>query len=169
MGIQAKVQKKKDRLLSCDPSINNVGIAIWELPNVLIEYKLLHPKVGQRSNEYDKSWSIFHQMKEYIQTYEVNRMILEIPSHWSVAGFEARETGSMAKLMLVVGMIYSLKDELEELKIVKPNEWKGQLSKEVMENRLRDDYNTIGVELEKLNPNVVDAIGLGHYYIVGSV
>ena len=165
----------KNRLISIDPSINNVGIAIWELPklgyliNGLMMHKLVHPKVGQRSNEYDKSLSVLDQIKELIQEYEVNRMILEVPEHWAVAGFEARETGSIAKLMLVVGLIYSLKHELDELKIVKPREWKGQLPKDVMENRLRDDYLAIGVNLAALNPNVVDAIGIGHFYITGSV
>jgi hypothetical protein len=161
--------KKKDRLMSIDPSINNVGMAIWELPNGLMMYKLLHPKVNARNNEYDKSLSILDQLKEWIQTYSVNRMILEIPEHWAVAGFEARENGSIAKLMLVVGLIYSLKPTLDELRIVKPREWKGQLPKQVMENRLRDDYLAIDIDLAALNPNVVDAIGIGHFYITGSV
>lgn len=161
--------KKKERLISIDPSINNVGIAIWELPNILMMYQLLHPKVGERGNEYDKSLSILMQLKEWVRTYAVNRMILEVPAHWAVAGFEARETGSIAKLMLVVGLIYSLKPQLDELKIVKPHEWKGQLPKDVMQNRLREDYLAINVDLATLNPNVVDAIGIGHFYITGSV
>jgi len=160
---------KKDRLISIDPSINNVGIAVWGLPNTLMAFKLVHPKVGQRSNEYDKSLSVLNQIKELIQEYKINKMILEVPEHWAVAGFEARETGSIAKLMLVVGLIYSLHDELDELKVVKPREWKGQLPKNVMENRLRGSYLKIGVDLSELNPNVVDAIGIGHFYITGSV
>lgn len=161
--------KKKNRLMSIDPSINNVGMAIWELPNTLMMHKLLHPKVGCRNNEYDKSLSILDQIKEWIQTYAVNRIILEVPEHWAVGGFEARESGSIAKLMLVVGLIYSLKHDLEELKVVKPREWKGQLPKQVMENRLRDNYLEINVDLSALNPNVVDAIGIGHFYIHGTV
>lgn len=161
--------KKKDRLMSIDPSINNVGIAIWELPNVLMMHKLLHPKVNARNNEYDKSLSILDQIKEWKKSYAINRIILEVPAHWAVGGFEARETGSIAKLMLVVGLIYSLKHDLDELKIVKPHEWKGQLPKDVMENRLRDDYSSIGIDLSALNPNVVDAIGIGHFYVTGSV
>lgn len=161
--------KKKERLISIDPSINNVGVAIWELPNTLLMYKLVHPKVGCRNNEYDKGYSVLLQIKEWIQTYAINRMILEVPAHWAVGGFEARETGSIAKLCLVVGLIYSLRDSLEELKIVKPHEWKGQLPKEVMENRLRDDYLAIDVDLSQLNANIVDAIGIGHFYIHGSV
>jgi hypothetical protein len=169
MIIPTKKQIKHDRLISVDPSINNVGIAIWDLPNTLLMYKLVHPKVGCRNNEYDKSLSILDQIKEWIKIYTINRMILEVPAHWAVGGFEARETGSIAKLMLVVGLLYSLKHNLEELKIVKPHEWKGQLPKNVMENRLRADYLAIDVDLSKLNSNIVDAIGIGHFYITGSV
>lgn len=163
------VLKKKERLISIDPSINNVGIAIWELPNGLMMHRLLHPKVNARESEYDKSLSILDQIKEWIKAYGVNRMILEVPAHWAVAGFEARETGSIAKLCLVVGLIYSLKHDLDELRIVKPHEWKGQLPKEVMVNRLKEGYVPIGIDLEKINPNVADAIGIGHFYLFGSV
>jgi hypothetical protein len=169
MGIPIREPIKKNRLMSIDPSINNVGMAIWELPNALMMYKLLHPKVNARNNEYDKSLSILQQLQEWIKVYSVNRMILEIPEHWAVAGFEARENGSIAKLMLVVGLIYSLRPSLDELKIVKPREWKGQLPKDVMVNRLKDDYLSIDVDLEHMNPNVADAIGIGHFYITGSV
>ncbi len=160
---------KIDVLMSIDPSINNVGVAIWELPSTLVEYKLLHPKVKNRIDEYDKSLSILDQIKELKNEFNVNRIILEVPAHWAVAGFEARETGSIAKLMLVVGLIYSLRHELDELKVVKPHEWKGQTPKHVMVNRLKDDYLAVGVDLEKVNPNVADAIGIGHFYITGSV
>ena len=96
-------------------------------------------------------------------------MILEIPAHWAVGGYEARETGSIAKLMLVVGMIYSMKHDLDELRVVKPHEWKGQTPKHVMVNRLKEDYMAVDVDLEKMNPNIADAIGIGHYYIFGSI
>ena len=162
-------KEKKDRLLSIDPSINHVGVAVWELPNKLIMYGLLHPKVKERENEYDKSMSILNQIKEWKQNYGVNRIILEVPAHWAVGGFEARETGSIAKLMLVVGALYSLKPEVDEFKVVKPHEWKGQLPKSVMVNRLKEFYVNAGVDLEKLNPNVADAIGIGHFYLFGSV
>lgn len=163
------VVKKKERLMSIDPSINNVGIAIWELPNGLMMHRLLHPKVNARDNEFDKSLSIVDQIKEWMKVYAINRMILEVPAHWAVKGYEARESGSIAKLCVVVGMIYSLKHELDELRVVKPHEWKGQLSKEVMVNRLQPAYEAIDIDLGALNPNVADAIGIGHFYITGRV
>lgn len=158
------------RLMTIDPSINNLGMAIWDIPTqALLLWKLVHPKPDCRKNEYEKSVSMCDQLREWAKTYAVTEVLMEVPEHWAVGGFEARETGSIAKLCLVVGLIYSLRDSLEELKIVKPHEWKGQLPKEVMENRLRDDYLAIDVDLSQLNANIVDAIGIGHFYIHGSV
>lgn len=167
-----KEVKNKDRLMSIDSSINNLGLAIWEISDdgyKLLLYKLVHPKVGSRNDEYEKSWSLLVQLKEWIVFYKVNKVILEVPTHWAVSGFEARESGGMAKLSFVCGLIYSLREHMTEFKVVTPQQWKGQLPKDVVVNRLRDHYLSIGVDLEKLNNNIADAIGIGHYYITGSV
>jgi hypothetical protein len=158
-----------DRLISIDPSINNMGVAIWEIgKKELLFNKLLHPDRACRETDFSKSVSLLQQVKHWIKVYGVSKMIMEIPEHWAVAGFEAREKGSMAKLMFVCGMMASLVQELKEVKLVTPREWKGQLPKQVMENRLRDSYLP-NVDLAKLNDNVVDAIGIGHYYLHGKV
>jgi hypothetical protein len=169
MTLQGKI-KKKDRLMSIDPSINNLGLAIWDLDDKkLIAHLLIHPHKTFSDNEYDKSYSMCFIIKEWKERYGVNKIICEVPDHWAVAGFEARETGSMVKLAFVCGMIYSLRFDLEEMKVVKPKEWKGQLPKKVVANRLQDQYIQYGIDMTKLNENVMDAIGIGHYYIYGSV
>lgn len=166
--------QKKNRLMSVDPSINNLGVAVWEIHSILkqsklVMYKLVHPERHCRENEFEKSWSMLTQLKQWKQTYGVNRVICEVPEQWAVAGFQARETGSMTKLMFVCGLLYSMRGEVEEYKLVTPREWKGQIPKRVMENRLREDYLKIGVDLAKIDDNVMDAIGIGHFYVHGSV
>lgn len=169
MTIQGKV-KKKDRLMSIDPSINNLGLAIWDLSlNKLLMHTLVHPLKDARNDEYDKTYSMLMQLKQWRETCGVNRVICEVPDHWAVAGFEARETGSMVKLAFVCGSIYSMRFELDEMKVVKPKEWKGQLPKKVVANRLQEDYLKVGIDMTKLNENVMDAIAIGHFYIHGSV
>lgn len=164
------VVKKKNRLMSIDPSINNVGMAIWDMDSkTLLMHKLVHPKIGYRGNEYEKSWSILEQAKEWIQTYTVNHMILEVPEHWAVGGFEARETGSIAKLSFVCGLLFSLKGQLEEMQLVVPRGWKGQLPKKVVAARLKDEYIKYDIDMTELNENVMDAIGIGHFRLWGSV
>ena len=162
--------KSKNRLLSCDPSVNNLGMAIWDVnEKKLLLWKLLHPEVGQRRNEFDKSLSMLNQVKQWIQTYAVNRIIMETPEHWVVGGFQARETGSMTKLAFVCGMLCSLVNDLQEFKVVTPAEWKGQLPKEVVANRLKDHYLPLGVNLTEIDANVADAIEIGHFYLYGDV
>jgi len=166
----AVLVKKRDRLMSIDPSINNLGLAIWEVQSKkLLMYKLLHPDSGLRENEFDKSLSMLDQIKQWRLSYGINKIILEIPEQWAVAGFQARETGSMTKLMFVCGMLYSIKNDVEEYTLVTPRAWKGQLSKEVMVNRLKDHYLKIDVNLAKMDSNVADAIGIGHFYLYGRV
>lgn len=162
--------KKKERLISIDPSINNLGIAVWDIQTKkLLMHKLVHPLKDARGNEFDKSYSMLCQVKQWKETYGVNRIIIEIPEHWAVGGFQARETGSIAKLMFVCGMLASLVDQVDELRLVTPREWKGQLPKDVVANRLKEFYVPFGVSLDKIDSNVADAIEIGHFYIYGKV
>lgn len=164
--------------MSIDPSINNLGMAIWDISTkTLLLWKLVHPKPDRRKNEYEKSVSMCDQLREWAKTYAVNNVLMEVPSHWAVGGFEARETGSIAKLCFVCGLIYGMRydEKIEEFKVVKPSDWKGQIPKHVMANRLHDEYVKYGIDMNgtitdtKLNENVADAIGIGHYYLFGSI
>lgn len=157
-------------LIAVDPSVNNMGVAVFSIDSKkLLMWQLLHPSKDCRDNQYDKSLSLYNKVREWIVRWRVTHMILEVPEYWAVAGFQARETGSIFKLTFVCGVLYSLKaKDLQELKVVTPREWKGQLPKEVVENRLRNKYLT-DVDLKEINDNVVDAIGIGHFYLHGRV
>lgn len=170
MTIAIREPIKKHRLMSIDPSINNLGVAVWDLgTKMLLMHRLLHPLKDAKNNEYEKSYSMLMQLKEWKKSYSVNKVICEVPEHWAVSGFEARETGSIAKLCFVCGLIYSLRYEVEEMKVVTPRGWKGQLPKNVVANRLQDVYLKYDIDMTKINQNVMDAIGIGHFYIYGSV
>lgn len=164
---------KKDRLISIDPSINTLGMSIWDIQKKkLLVWSLVKPEKPLRENEYSKSLSMFRQIMQWIKIYAVNRMVLEVPEHWAVAGFHARETGSIAKLCFVCGMLYSVHDMLDECRVVAPREWKGQLPKEVVANRLYKIYEPYGFDLrdgKSINPNVADAVEIGHFYLYGGV
>jgi hypothetical protein len=174
MSISIRKPIKKERLMSIDPSINNLGVAVWDITSKkLLMWKLIHPKIGHRESEYTKALSMSDQLREIAQTYIVNRVILEVPEHWSVGGFEARETGSIAKLCFVCGLLYGMQYQMEEFGLVTPRGWKGQLPKPVVANRLREEYLKYGIDLsswmDTVMENVADAIEIGHYKIFGSV
>jgi hypothetical protein len=158
------------RLMSLDPSINNLGMAIWDAPKKeVIMYTLVHPTKDAKDNEFDKSLSMLRQVKKQIQAYAVDGIIMETPETWAVAGYQARETGSMTKLAFVCGMLCSLCEEVGFYRVVIPREWKGQLSKEVMCNRLEKHYLARKIDLLNMDSNIADAIGIGHFQLYGRV
>lgn len=162
-------QMRKNRLIAIDPSINTMGLSVWDIgEKKLLAWGLVKPGKACRENPYDKSYDILCQVKQWRTQYAVNRFIVEIPDYWYAAGFEARESRSIEKLMFVCGCLYSLKGELDEFKFVKPREWKGQMPKQVVKNRLREKFLS-QVDLEEINENIMDAIAIGHFYVYGGV
>jgi hypothetical protein len=169
-----KTVLKKSRLMSIDPSINNLGVAIWDIADKsLLLFKLVHPRKDCRNNEYAKSLSMSDQLREWARTYLVNQMILEVPEHWSVGGFEARESGSIGKLCFVCGLIYGMQYDMDKFDLISPRGWKGQLPKNVVANRLQKEYLQYGIDLVEWTgtsmENVTDAIGIGHFKLFGGV
>jgi len=160
--------------VAIDPSINNCGMAIF-LDDVLVAHDLLHPSkevvaMNLKDSEHYrfKSRDICNQIRAiYMKVKERDSktvLVTEVPEHFGNSGYIARETGSVFKLTFVCGMIFGIS---EDCIAYQPSKWKGQLSKEVVRNRLIRDYPKR--DIETLDHNIVDAIGIGHKYIRGSV
>ena len=158
------------KLVAIDPSINDLGFACFEIvTKKLIHYELMHPEKEEREDFKNKSFSLYKKIRWYIDQENVVVVVCEVPEYWDKAGFVARESGAIFKLCFICGMIYTLQTDYKiDIITPTPKEWKGQLSKNVMCNRLRQHYEKI-VDLSKLNHNIVDAIGLGHWALFGRV
>jgi hypothetical protein len=161
-------------LMAIDPSINNLGVAIFA-GKKLVGAELLHPEKIYKSEEhYVRSYSLFLQNKQYIKDFEVEKIICELPEYWAVGGYAARESGAIFKLTFICGMIYTLFSKDFVVEFVVPRAWKGQLPKDVVRYRLTSHYvkktkDYTSDEWEKLDHNVVDAIGVGHWKTFGRV
>lgn len=166
MSNVKKMDTKKNRfssVLAIDPSINNCGIAIFKLGK-LTNYKLLHPSAEVDSTDYlAKSKSIFNTIRKIVEIKSIDRIVLEIPTHWGTSGYQARESGSIYKVTFVCGMIYSL----DNVVTVTPHMWKGQLPKDVMKRRYILKYPDL--DIAGMDHNILDAIGIGHWYTKGKV
>lgn len=151
-----KLPQPKNTLyhLSVDPSINNMGIAVWK-SRKLVYWDLLHPTI--KTTDYkSKAINLFTQIKDIYEELKDCQIICEgQQSFGPIRGFMARESGSIQKLYFVTGLIASFSDTL----IVTPAEWKGQMSKEICANRLDKLYPEI--KPKELDNNVCDAICLG--------
>lgn len=173
-----KKDKSQKTLLSIDPSINYCGVAIFDIKTkALLHAELVSPdKVLKRDGEfYDKAHSVFEQVSVLREKWGAVAIACELPDHWSVAGHMARESGSITKLSFICGMFYQMRNSVQRFVFALPREWKGQLSKDVMKNRIEKTY--VGIkdwqysskEWDALNHNVCDAIGIGHWSLHGRV
>lgn len=146
-------------VVSIDPSINFTGFAIHS-DNKLVSHELLIP--NKCDEDYvQKSRTIYSLIKSiYDDIDTTKKLVLETPEYWKVSGHAARESGSVFKLTFLCGMISTID---ENIVITTPSGWKGQMSKDVVNNRLRSVYPEVNIE--KTNHNIVDAIGIGHWYI----
>lgn len=163
--LPLKLKNRKSLVMAIDPSINDCGCAV--VINGEVKHKeLIHPIT--KDNEYVKSLSIFNRIAEVADKYGVEKgaFILEIPEYWRVAGAEARESGSIPKLTFLCGCIFTLANTIQDFTVIVPSKWKGQLPKGAMQARLKKFYPPWFVGLDH---NVVDAIGLTHWYLYGRV
>jgi hypothetical protein len=169
---------KNKIIMAVDPSINTAGVAIFagkylQFADLIKPRKILGKEVSTDQTvkktskviDYvDKARSVFTQIKKLNKDYSVELVVLEVPDYWGVAGYMARESGAVFKLMFVVGMLASL----DNVFAVNPQGWKGQLKKHHVANRLRLIYKEIKNE-EIKDHNVIDAIGIAHWYLYGKV
>ena len=165
------------KLLAIDPSINFCGIALFDIKTKKLEDAMLvrPDRIASRDGEfYDKAFSIYTKVDKVREECGVISVACELPDHWSVAGFMARESGSITKLSFMCGLFYAMRNEVDRFVFALPREWKGQLSKDVMKNRIEQVYVGKGKhytkdEWEELDHNVCDAIGIGHWRLFGRV
>jgi hypothetical protein len=160
--------------MAVDPSINTAGIAIFKGKD-LQHVDLIRPrkifgktisteqtvKTNSKIIDYvDKARSVYNQIKKLKNDYSVELVVLEVPDYFGVAGYMARESGAVFKLMFVTGMIASFDNVVG----VNPQSWKGQMKKHVVANRLRLIYKEIKNE-EIKDHNIIDAVGIGHWFL----
>ena len=145
-------------IMALDPSINFCGCAIFsEQKKKLLSYILITPDKSTKDEWLMKARSVFEQVRE--SSTSVEKIVIEIPEHWGNAGYLARESGALFKVTFLAGMICSLDNVIT----VTPSGWKGQLPKDVMRRRFIKYYPDI--DIEKMNHNILDAIGIGHWYL----
>lgn len=175
-SMKAKGKLSYDCVLSIDPSINACGWAIHKIKNKkLVDYGLISPKkettkTEKLSSYLDKARYVMNRihnlMDDATGEYGIVQLVTEVPAHFGVAGYLARESGSIYKLTFVCGMIAALDDNVI---CYEPQMWKGQLKKNVCHNRLNKRYESQNIVITDLNHNVADAIGIGYYYLNGRV
>ena len=169
-------------VVAIDPSINNVGCAVFEKMvsgAKLIDKIIIHPsKFAKNGNYQEKSRDIIGQIVRVMDAvskldfpHNDVQLVTEIPQSFGVSGSLSRESGAMLKLTFIAGMIFNITDTVVSYE---PNQWKGQMPKDVVARRLQRYYpkeKIYDVKRKKfiMDHNIVDAIGIGHKFIHGDI
>ena len=173
-------------VIAIDPSINNVGCAVFEKSSKkLLDKIIIHPSKFVKNATYlQKARDICSQIVRVMKsvskctfdnhvdmTFPDIQLVTEIPQHFGVGGYMSRESGAMLKLTFIAGMIFNITDNVISYE---PNQWKGQLPKDVVARRLQKLYpkeKIFDLKTKKfiIDHNIADAIGIGHKHLYGKI
>ena len=124
------------KILSIDPSIENIGVAILD-GNKLIESYTLHTNPLKPLS--DRIKKITQHFRELALSTEFNTVLIEYPDSFVRGGEYSKFTGtsylknvkSIQLLMLSIGVIASAMIEYCEINFVSVKDWKGSTDKKI--------------------------------------
>lgn len=182
--MKSKVQDRHG-LVCIDPGLTGTGWAVFYDSNTTADYTKFSPpgRTGciraqaaphcKDSARMGKTYysvstrasSIARELAQHIACCECSpthqwTCILETPTVWGSdpRGFQSNQRGDLIKLSVLIGMIYSTLNKRfprMEIRLTTPQEWKGQLSKDVTMLRIQ---SVLGCTF----PNhIADAVGMG--------
>lgn len=169
-------QETKKYVVAIDPSLNNLGVAIFENKK-LAEYCLIKSTSKERvENEFVRARVVVEKIREIYHKcggIDECQLVTEVPQHFGTSGYLARESGSIFKLTFLCGMLYNIDKTVIGYQ---PRQWKGQLPKDVVARRLQQIYpkekivkKIAGKTVFVMDHNIVDAIGIAHFHLHGKV
>jgi hypothetical protein len=146
-------------ILAIDPSINNVGIALYSTEEKKLQTRLYHPPNGSLLRKAD---SIHLQLHLLTFGCFPDVIIIEYPQ-WqaSTKGITAAKQGYTLDLAFLVGYILSKWTGKGCIHFMPtPTEWKGQTPKKATEERVKKMFGDL-----KISEHEFDACGMIIWYL----
>ncbi len=107
----------------------------------------------------EKASTIVKRLSHYLEFHKPTFVVCEFPSFWgqSATSHASTAKGSLFKLSYLVGRIeeHCAKIGIRHVACITPQEWKGQLPKEVVQSRLIEHYG------RRFRDHEADAVGIG--------
>lgn len=157
--------------VSVDPGLGGTGWAIWQdrvLKKVGVVYAIRDEdtwdthavEIAVRLEN-----RIHEEINNPLRVREGVSLYVEFPQVMdSVAGIAATRGGGILKLAFLVGCIVSRPIwDANDTHLVTPMQWKGQLPKEVVINRIKAEMGELTCTRLGIKTHAWDAVGLGLY------
>lgn len=153
-------------ILSIDPGLNAVGVALWNLDASLMRAFLV------RGNEFNIHMMLWQALVDRRLWKAFTEIVVEIPQVYHVSCSKG-DPNDLVALAFVAGRLVQRVQNGQQSRVVKyrPAEWKGQVPKEIHQRRTEQRLHESereqveGSRAVSLMHNVWDAIGLGLYHL----
>jgi Holliday junction resolvasome RuvABC endonuclease subunit len=152
------------RIISIDPGVSGTGYAVWDM--LAWDRKQLVPPIEAKNlyhryksiNPTDKVREILASLVDVCERHCITHVICETPEYFdTVGGNMVAKTGDLVTLAKFVGAIEGVCFcKNYEIEYVLPRTWKGQLTKEMVKNRVLKILPEISS-----TSHALDAIGIG--------
>lgn len=158
-------------ILTVDPGLRMCGAALWTRDGRLVSGALIK---GAAEDRDAKAWATMAgEVWEWtkletwrLQTAPVTFWVSEFPKVYTVG----KSKGDPDDLLQLAGVVGALTGKLGPGEIVRPYQWKGQVPKPVMVERIKSKLTAEELELvrlpraKSLHHNIWDAVGIGLWY-----
>jgi len=152
------------RMMTFDPGMNSTGWAYWEEvveAKVPYQYGLIPIRSSVRLEW--RSKELWTKLVNLIGSIRPSFVVIEWPQMFAFSGkgMTCAARGDLGVLYLAASMIVaaSWESEVEEIELINPFVWKGNLSKRMVEKRV---MARVGI---RYPDHVLDAVALGFYVI----
>lgn len=149
------------RLLAVDPGLSGTGWAFFRR-----DYPEVCGVLSPQRKEDDELWwqaaeDLSSRLLDIAHALDARHFVIEMPMFMgSSGGLVTARSGALVKLTWFVGYL-SARVRRWELDLVTPQQWKGQLSKQQVEIRIRRILKDFIPQ--DMKSHAVDAVGIGLY------
>lgn len=158
--------------LTIDPSINDIGLAYWYLDkwgHAEAFDGCLKLSVRKSDCMQTRLENVQRIVNDHTIEYDVDRVYIEWPRFMpGYRGMKAANAGHLVLLVAAATSILNLyTDRNIDVTIIEVNEWKGQLSKSLIIERVHKVYPDLAYE--NITDHEYDAIGIGLYVMENAI
>ncbi len=160
--------------ISVDPGAHGMGIAVWDSQTWKSCCQPLHVWL-MRSSAVDGwlpkvEYMVDKFNNDFLMAYNPQKVMIEFPAQWgTLRGSAASSRGNIIQLAFITGALYYCACEAvdsQHVDVVTTQEWKGTLTKDQVNNRIKKLYGDNPTDLhgQPFVRDIWDAVGIGLWW-----
>ena len=157
-------------ILSIDPGIRGTGVGLFSRSELVASNWVKNPETSGQGPW--QCWTMSKHVLSWLQTYwdrKLNELVLEWPQVYPTSKGDPNDLFGLAGVGAALTALLMAEGHPIKVTYYKPREWKGQLEKDVMGDRVKGRLSSLELsqvpDFGGLTHNILDAIGIGLHHI----